>query len=265
MHCDALTSLPKSLKQLPSLVISGRADLQERDLHQVPFDYSNSVLLDKAKQGLDDQDITQLGEEFPVCLHVQTVLLHHNRFTLLPDKIGLLQSLRELDLSNCPFLKTLPDSIGNLLALQVLRMKACKGLVSLPSSFGCLEALQYLSMVNCQSIEFLPESFGSLKSLHELYLNGCEALRTLPDSFGDLQALHDLNILYCDSLTSLPPELKCIPSLKIAGRGDLQHKHLQSTLFMHRVKSALSMPGDLTNEPEAESEDGWSDAAPVDI
>jgi Leucine-rich repeat (LRR) protein len=49
-----------------------------------------------------------------------------------------LQSLVELDLSNCVQLRSLPDSIVHLSQLKTFRLSGCHKLENLPMEFGKL-------------------------------------------------------------------------------------------------------------------------------
>jgi Domain of unknown function len=64
----------------------------------------------------------------------------------LPDNIGQLTGLVELDLSCCEQLKSLPNSIGQLTALTQLDLSRCKHLSSLPDSVGGLAHLRSLAL-----------------------------------------------------------------------------------------------------------------------
>ena len=61
----------------------------------------------------------------------------------LPDTIGGLAALRNLDLSKCSSLTALPNTIGGLGALRVLGMKGCSSLVALPAAIGELKSVSY--------------------------------------------------------------------------------------------------------------------------
>ncbi|MHA1478875.1 MAG: leucine-rich repeat domain-containing protein [Promethearchaeota archaeon] len=82
-----------------------------------------------------------------------------------------LKSLRKLRISYSidalhSTLTELPDSIGNLKLLRELEISFAK-LCSIPESIGNLSSLEYLSLLNTE-IGTLPDSIGNLKSLREL-------------------------------------------------------------------------------------------------
>jgi Leucine-rich repeat (LRR) protein len=59
----------------------------------------------------------------------------------LPVEFGKLQSLVELDLSECSQLGCLPDSIVNLSKLKTFDLGGCHKLENLPVEFGKLQSL----------------------------------------------------------------------------------------------------------------------------
>ena len=74
----------------------------------------------------------------------------------LPDSIGNLKALTELDLGNCESLKSLPDSIKDLTSLTNLNLSQCYKLKSLPDGFGELKALVSLNILNMPVQDSMP-------------------------------------------------------------------------------------------------------------
>jgi Leucine-rich repeat (LRR) protein len=73
-----------------------------------------------------------------------------------PLAIGLLPSLRELNLSGNEELAELPESLGSLMRLQSLNLSRCSSLVCLPQTITRLSQLQELSIVGCKSLQSVP-------------------------------------------------------------------------------------------------------------
>lgn len=86
---------------------------------------------------------------------------------------------------------TLPESIGNLESLKNLDLEHNE-LTTLPESIGKLKRLTYLYLYDNQ-LETLPDSFSNLTMLKELDLRGNEFL-PIPESFGHLTNLRTLLI-----------------------------------------------------------------------
>jgi Leucine-rich repeat (LRR) protein len=76
----------------------------------------------------------------------------------LPMEFGKLQSLVELDLSDCSELGCLPDSIVDLSQLQTFRLRGCHKLENLPLEFGKLQSLVELDLSDCSELGCLPYS-----------------------------------------------------------------------------------------------------------
>ncbi len=135
----------------------------------------------------------------------------HNRFIkTLPESIGNLKSLEELDLSRTN-LSTLPESIGNLKSLEELDLSD-NNFTTLPESIGNLKSLKDLNLAG-NRLTTLPESISNLKSLHTLILDA-NKLSTLPESFWRLKNLENLNLGH-NNFTTLPELIGNLSSLKV--------------------------------------------------
>ena len=74
----------------------------------------------------------------------------------LPDRIGDLKSLKELELTDLEKLNCLP-SIGQLTSLEIFELE---GLSSLPESIGELKGLKKLKLCSTNELSSLPDSIG---------------------------------------------------------------------------------------------------------
>lgn len=118
-----------------------------------------------------------------------------------------MNELRELDIRNCPKLRT-SRGVGDTflpLALQKLNVNYC-GELELPL-IGALQGLTHLSelvLEKCKYLESLPshDVFKSLKSLKSLEIIGCENLSSL-GGLGSLQYLLELKISACSKLMAI--------------------------------------------------------------
>jgi Leucine-rich repeat (LRR) protein len=148
----------------------------------------------------------------------------------LPDFIGTVDSLKQIDLQGCTALRVLPDSLTKLTRLSSLALmgctslrqiqaqlgarlpsgadreqlclRGCSGLRSLPTSLCDIEGLGVINLDGCCSIESLPHSFGSsLKHLRVLSLAGCRSLVIL--NLENLPCVREINLDGCCSLKSL--------------------------------------------------------------
>ena len=172
--------------------------------------------------------------------HVIELRLEGCRMSVLPDSIGGLKALTQLDLTECLSLTTLPESIAGLTALERLELPNCGALTALPAAIGELKSLTELDLTRCESLTELPATIGGLTALEELYLAGCsitalpdaivylkslwkldlgrcESLTSLPHALDELKDLTELNLAGCSSLTALPPAIETMPNLDIRG------------------------------------------------
>ncbi|MFX1417466.1 MAG: leucine-rich repeat domain-containing protein, partial [Promethearchaeota archaeon] len=138
-----------------------------------------------------------------------------NSLATLPNAMGFLELLEELNLNNNP-IKYLPNEICNLKSLRLLYLEAPSffyrgDLKNLPYDIGNLYLLQELDLSSCD-LDYLPDSFGNLKSLKvlDLYDNN---LTSLPNTFGNLKMLEILN-LENNELKFLPNSLGELSNLK---------------------------------------------------
>ncbi|KAL8090673.1 hypothetical protein AgCh_039925 [Apium graveolens] len=132
----------------------------------------------------------------------------------LPDSIGSLTKLVELDLRQNENLETLPDTICNLRSLEILDIAYCSSLEALPNTIGNIESLEIIYLTGLNVSE-LPDSIGSLTKLVELNLRENENLESLPDTICNLRSLEVLRITRCKKLKILPDGLWKITSLRM--------------------------------------------------
>lgn len=120
----------------------------------------------------------------------------------IPDEIGNLTNLTNLNLCGNAFNGTIPDSIGNLTKLQSLDLSGN----GMNSTYNGYRADGLGGAV--------PESIGNLTELKELRLSGYNNFTSLPSSIGNLKKLETLEI-WQTKLTSVPIEVKDLTSLKL--------------------------------------------------
>ncbi|KAF8015786.1 hypothetical protein BT93_H1351 [Corymbia citriodora subsp. variegata] len=129
----------------------------------------------------------------------------------LPDSIGEMGSLEELDIS-ATSISNLPNSMRNLQSLRVLRMDSTF-IRAFPGMIGNLAKLEELHASWCRSLKgAIPGDIGGLRHLRSLTL-GHSSVSSLPPEISTLSGLHTLDLLHCDEiewLPKLPPSLICL-------------------------------------------------------
>lgn len=127
----------------------------------------------------------------------------------LPISIGLLKSLKELDLQRSS-IRTLPESVGQLKQLERLDLRD-SNITELPDSIGNLSSLQMLGLSGTQ-IKEVPSVIRKLKNIKELYLRGTQ-ITFLPNWISELSNLQKID-LYGTAISSLPVSIGNLTSLQ---------------------------------------------------
>ncbi|MFX1237537.1 MAG: hypothetical protein ACFE8P_07435, partial [Promethearchaeota archaeon] len=130
----------------------------------------------------------------------------------LPESLGSLKSLKELEITYCYRLKSLPESLVNLINLEILTISNCYDLEALPDNIDKLINLKSLSLRNANNIQTLPHKLGELKNLETLKIERCN-INSFPESIGNLKKLAILELRYCGNLENLPDTIGNLSSL----------------------------------------------------
>ncbi|KAK3437180.1 hypothetical protein EUGRSUZ_C01649 [Eucalyptus grandis] len=117
-------------------------------------------------------------------------LIGYDTISKIPSSIGALVNLECLAIRGAPNLTTLPDSIGMLKSLAELDVSRT-GIVELPNSIVNLKSMKVLKM-NGSRIQKLPKAIGMLEKLEEIYGECCTQLEMIS---GDIVRLPFLKIL----------------------------------------------------------------------
>ncbi|XP_048136499.1 putative disease resistance protein At3g14460 [Rhodamnia argentea] len=122
-------------------------------------------------------------------------------------------TLRELHIMNCRGVESLAEiNVDRLQSLQEIDISNCEKLRSLPQDLHTLSHLTSLQLWECPTLEL--ECFPPLPpSISKLHLWGCPKIKALPDQLHRLTCLRDLKISGCESITrfpdgGLPPQLQ---------------------------------------------------------
>jgi len=191
--CKSLISIPEGIGELSSLEV---LDLGEYD--------KDLLLLLKGRHPLrSSEEVRSIGR----------------KADSLPENIGNLKSLQQINLSFWKSLKSLPKNLGNLKAVQVLNLSFCDSLASLPDIICNMNSLQELNLKGCISLKKLPENIGNLKQLRKLDLGGCISLSSLPAGVSRLKNLEFIDISHCNFKEVPPPliQLNTFKSIDMSG------------------------------------------------
>ncbi|MDR2694199.1 MAG: leucine-rich repeat domain-containing protein [Chitinispirillales bacterium] len=126
------------------------------------------IVLNLNKRGIDGVGLTVFPAEIFRLTALKGLFFKGNALRELPQDIGVLSELVELNLADNIDLGAIPSGIGSLRNLKKLDIRYC-GLTDLPPEVGNLKNLESLQMWGNGFIE-LPNCITELSSLKELYL-----------------------------------------------------------------------------------------------
>ncbi|CAL5067344.1 unnamed protein product [Urochloa decumbens] len=145
---------------------------------------------------------------------IETNVCNCKTILSLPEWLGDLTSLMELEIWSWEGIKILPDRIQQLTRLHTLTVRNCKSIVSLSWRFEGLISLTKLEIKYCDSLKTLPDSIRQLTRLQILEVRGCECITSLPESLGDLTSLEELKIIDCKGIKTLPNNIQQLTRLQ---------------------------------------------------
>ncbi|CAK9225230.1 unnamed protein product [Sphagnum troendelagicum] len=184
------------------------------------------------------QELPSMSGLFP-CKELRMLILKDcTALQELPQTIGKLSRLKNLDVQGCSTLKALPDSVGELVELTQLNLSNCTTLERLPDTICLLSKLEKLWLINCTKLKFLPTEFGKLQRLDEFWADAT-SLSRLPHSFSQLSNLEDLHLRKCEKIQELP-SMSGLVKLKLFHMGHIgvqtlpeDFGHLQNLVELH--------------------------------
>ncbi|KAI3407444.1 Protein FAR1-RELATED SEQUENCE [Psidium guajava] len=214
--CESLVEIDSSIGELKCLVyleINGRNSMEELPVGSC-LDSLGLVRLHRelSVSAGELNSLIDLPESIGKLKRLNVLRVKHTKIGKLPDSIGGLESLLELDMSRTE-ITDLPDSIGDLGRLEVISM-SCSKIRKLPDSIGRVESLLQLDL-SLTKITDLPDVIGDLKLLKEINVDWSE-IRQLPKAIGIMGNLEKLLARCCRNLQGeVPSEISGLSFLRI--------------------------------------------------
>ncbi|XWS13106.1 hypothetical protein CRYUN_Cryun36dG0009100 [Craigia yunnanensis] len=205
-RCRELSSLPTSISQCTSL-----ENLSIHDcplLKRIPTIYALSSLrilvLNKC------EGLRHLPSGLGFCSSLEQLdIVANSNLEDLPEALKQLRSLRFLNITICPNLRTIPEEyLGSFSSLKVLTIGGFSE--KLDNFFG-LSSIRYLGasldcllLLGWKRLRSLPHHLQHLSALKRLEIWSFDGIVTLPDWLGKISSLQSLKFHQCENLKLLP-------------------------------------------------------------
>ncbi|MBC7877029.1 MAG: leucine-rich repeat domain-containing protein [Anaerolineales bacterium] len=157
--------------------------------------------LNVTSMGLLEEEIEELPAEIGLLKNLRFLYLPRHEIRILPDEIGELVNLVEIDLSFNKF-SSIPINFGMLQNLKTLYLLNNQ-FISIPSAIFKLKRLETLS-ISRNKLQKIPPEIGQLTNLKKLYLSDNE-INKIPSELLNLKKLVLLDLR--GNQLSIPPEI----------------------------------------------------------
>ncbi|KAH0681534.1 hypothetical protein KY285_021923 [Solanum tuberosum] len=145
----------------------------------------------------------------------------------IPNEVGNLSNLLDLDLSDNNLIGSIPTSIHNMRSLQRLDLRNNKLTGFIGDNLCKLQHLGDIYLGQNQLSGALPNCLGNITSLRFLHLDSNKLSSNIPTSLGNLKDLIKLHLSSNNMVGSLPPEIGGLQNLVHLS---LRHNKLQGSI-----------------------------------
>jgi Leucine-rich repeat (LRR) protein len=140
---------------------------------------------------------------------------------MIPTDPTAMPSIRYLDVTGLPDLRTIPSTIASLTNLEVLRFGASwrqeigSMTGTIPSEIGLLSNLVSLIIDDTEIKGTIPSELGNMREVQILGLANNQLTGEIPSTFGNLTKLNELYLYNNKLFGELPTELASLPNLRL--------------------------------------------------
>ncbi|KAL1075324.1 hypothetical protein V6Z11_D11G353600 [Gossypium hirsutum] len=144
--------------------------------------------------------------------------------------------LETLIMEGCTRLVDVHPSIGVLKSLKLLNLRDCKSLRSLPTKIG-MESLETLILSGCSNLARFPDIDGKMEHLKTLHLSGCFKVEYLPENLQQSESLEELDLseTAIKEPSSFLSQLKKLKVLSFSGCKGPSYKSRPNLPFLFKV------------------------------
>jgi len=131
-----------------------------------------SVVID----GKNATNVESILMEMENLKHLTTLVVTGSKLSYIPDNIGNIKQLENLNLASNKIKSGIPSSIGDIESLRILNLSNNNITGTIPSNFKKLKKLTYLNLSNNDLEGYIPIDLIEMSSIEELYLENNEHL-----------------------------------------------------------------------------------------
>ena len=209
--CEALLASRDTLAGDATLDWSADAPIASWDgvtISGAPLRVTKLLLVDKGLNG-------EIPEEIGTLTGLRELNLFLNQLTgELPSTLGDLSNMNSLTISWNTLTGDVPDELGNLSSLRRLDLSWNELTGQIPTELGGLTNLVHLALQTNQMTDEIPAELGDLTKLNDLDLSRNKLSGEIPEELGNLTKLQSLNLSQNELTGEIPTELGNLTKLQ---------------------------------------------------
>ena len=209
--CETLLASRDTLAGTATLNWSADAPIASWDgvtISGAPLRVTKLLLVDKGLNG-------EIPEEIGTLTGLREINLFLNQLTgELPSTLGDLSNMNSLTISWNTLTGDVPDELGNLSSLRWLDLSWNELTGQIPTELGSLTNLVHLALQTNQMTDEIPVELGDLTKLNNLDFSRNKLSGEIPEEFGNLTKLQSLNLSQNELTGEIPTELGNLTKLQ---------------------------------------------------